>query len=129
MKLNDVLVRYASSPHFGENFTGQEPDHVEELRGDLKAVGDQNRVYFLICVGMIALLFVGACAVTVRRFEDLTFLKEVFAVTGVSVTGLALQMSRLWQEKVRSDTFLVLARNLPAKDIRGILEILPRNKK
>jgi hypothetical protein len=129
MKLNDVLARYASSPHFGEKFAGQEPDHIEELRSDLKAVGDQNRVYFLICVGMIVLLFVGACVVTVRHIEDLTFLKEAFAVTGVSITWLALQMSRLWQEKVRSDTLLVLARNLPAKDIRGILEILLKNKK
>ena len=127
MKLRDVLARYSvSGPHFGEKVAGAEPDQdtSNNLSHDLKAVSDQNRVYFLVCVGMVAVIFIGACTVAVRYISDPGFMKEVFAATGVSITGLVLQMMKLWKEKVNSDMVLVLARNLSAADVRGILEIL-----
>jgi hypothetical protein len=126
MKLKDVLARYSGSgPHFGEKFEGEpDQDAANALSLDLKAVSDQNRVFFLVCVGMVLAIFVGACTVAVRYIPDPTFVKEVFAAAGVSLTGLVAQMLKLWKEKVRSDMVLVLARNLSPKDIRGILEVL-----
>ena len=127
MKLKDVLVRYSeSSPHFGENFAGAKPNQTDsdDLRRDLKAVSDQNRAYFLICVGMVLAIFVGACAIALRYISDPTFVKEVFAATGVSITGLVVQMMKLWKEKVNSDLVLVLARNLSPEGVLSILEVL-----
>jgi hypothetical protein len=126
MKLKDVLARYSESgPHFGEKFEGEpDQDAANALSRDLKAVSDQNRVFFLVCVGMVLAIFGGACTVAVRCIADPTFVKEVFAATGVSLTGLVLQMLKLWKEKVRSDMVLVLARSLSPQDIRGILEVL-----
>ena len=127
MKLRDVLASYSGSgPHFGENLAGAETatDTTNNLSQDLKAVSDQNRAYFLVCVGMVLVIFVGACTVAVKYISDPTFVKQVFAATGVSITGLVLQMMKLWKEKVNSDMVLVLARNLSPTDVRSILEIL-----
>jgi hypothetical protein len=87
-------------------------------------VSDQNRVYFLICIGMVLAIFLGACTVALKYISDPAFVKEVFAATGVSITGLVLQMMKLWKEKVNSDLVLVLARSLSPGDVRSILEIL-----
>ena len=63
---------------------------------------------------MVAVIFIGACTVAVRYISDPGFMKEIFAATGISITGLALQMMKLWKEKVNSDMVLVLAGNLSA---------------
>jgi hypothetical protein len=111
---------------FGEDFAGAEPDQnaSNNLARDLKAVSDQNRGYFLLCVGMVLAIFVGACTVAKTYISDPTFVKELFAATGVSITGLALHDDETVKEKVNSDTVLILARNLSPTDVRGILEIL-----
>jgi hypothetical protein len=45
-------------------------------------------------------------------------------VTGISVVGLVAQMVALWKQKVTADVVALLARNLQAADVRGVIEVL-----
>ena len=127
MKLRDVLAYYSGSgPHFGEALPGENPLGVptNDLSRDLKGISDQNERYFLVCVGMLLAIFIGACVIAVKYMSNPGLVGGVFAATGISITGLVIQMMKLWKEKVNSDMVLVLARNLSPEGVRGILEVL-----
>lgn len=126
-----VLAKYsARSPKLGVEEARQPQDAASlqgatnDLRGGLSAVSSKNRAYFIVCVVMIAVLFVASCWVSVTHLQDPSFIRNVFAVTGISFLGLIAQMVRLWKVKVLSDMTLVLAGNLNPGDLRPIIEIL-----
>ena len=129
--LRAVLATYsARSPKLGAEEARQErdPASLQEaangLRAGLAAVSANNRAYFLICVAMIAALFVAACWLTVTHLQNPSFIQNTFAGTGISFVVLITQMVRLWKVKVLSDMTLVLAGNLNPADLRPIIEIL-----
>lgn len=130
-RFKEVLARYAGSgPHFGDNIEGATSPAAasnEALSTDLKAISDKDQVYLFICVGMVLVVFLGACALTVRYLSTPSVITGIFAASGISITGLVIQMMKFWREKVNSDTVLVLARNLSPQDTRGIIEILLRS--
>jgi len=97
---------------------------VADLRAGLAAVSSKNRIYFIFCVAMIAILFLAACWISVTHLQDPSFIRNVFAVTGISFLGLIAQMVRLWKVKVMSDMLLVMAGNLNPSDLRPIIEVL-----
>ena len=126
-----MLARYTGSgPHFGDVVDGVAPAgraSNDDLSRDLKAISGKDQIYFFICVGMVLLIFLGACVLTVKYLSDPAFVTKIFAATGISITGLVLQMMKLWKEKVNSDMVLVLARNLSPQDTRAIIEVLLRS--
>jgi uncharacterized membrane protein YvbJ len=129
--LKEVLARYTGfGPHFGDAIeapaTVVQATNVD-LSSDLKAISDKDRSYLLICVGMVLLIFLGVCVLTVKYLSDPAFVTKMFAASGISITGLVIQMMKFWKEKVNSDTVLVLARNLSPQDTRAIIEILLRS--
>jgi hypothetical protein len=97
---------------------------ANELTANLQAVSAKNRTYFLICVSMVVLLFIAACWLSLTHLQDPSFVRNVFAVTGISFVGLISQMVKLWKIKVLSDMTLVLAGSLNPGDLRPIVEIL-----
>lgn len=129
--MKEVLSRYAGSgPHFGDAIEGAEsaaPASNEALSDDLKAISEKDQVYLFICVGMVLMVFLGACILTVKYLSNPSVITGIFAASGISITGLVVQMMKFWKEKVNSDTVLVLARNLSPQDTRGIIEILLRS--
>ena len=126
-----VLSAYSSrSPKLGMDDIRQPVDlaaqqsAVADLRAGLAAVSSKNRIYFIFCVAMIAILFLAACWISVTHLQDPSFIRNVFAVTGISFLGLIAQMVRLWKVKVMSDMLLVMAGNLNPSDLRPIIEVL-----
>jgi hypothetical protein len=75
---------------------------------------------------MVLVVFLGACVLTVKYLSNPSVITGIFAASGISITGLVVQMMKFWKEKVNSDTVLVLARNLSPQDTRGVIEILLR---
>lgn len=130
-QLRAVLARYgASGPHFGDMVADSAaPAHTtnDDLSRDLQAVSSRNQIFFLICISMIVLVFIGACAITVKYLSDPSAVTKIFAASGISITGLLIQTLKFWKDKVNSDTVLVLARNLSPQDTRAIIEILLRS--
>jgi|HubBroStandDraft_6_1064221.scaffolds.fasta_scaffold1176104_1 hypothetical protein len=129
--LRIVLAKFAAkSPKLGAEAAPRSDDSnalqsaANELRNSLKEVSVRNRAYFLTCVAMIALLFIAACWISLAHLQDPSFVRNVFAVTGISFVGLISQMIRLWKTKVLSDMTLVLAGNLNPGDLRPIIELL-----
>jgi hypothetical protein len=129
--LKEVLARYTGSgPHFGDavgETVSLARSSNDDLSRDLKAISDKDQWYFFICVGMVLVVFLGACVLTVKYLSDPALVVKIFAASGVSIGGLVVQMLKFWKEKVNSDTVLVLARNLSPPDTRAILELLLRS--
>jgi hypothetical protein len=62
----------------------------------------------------------------VKYLSNPSVITGIFATSGISITGLVVQMMKFWKVKVNSDIVLVLARNLSPQDTRGVIEILLR---
>lgn len=127
--LRAVLAQYAAaSPKMGaqaaQPAAADAVAKTNDLKSSLQAVSRNNRAYFLVCVFMIAILFVAACWISLTHLQDPSFIQGVFAVTGVSFLGLITQMVRLWKTKVLADMTLVLAGNLDPADLRPVVELL-----
>jgi hypothetical protein len=128
--LRAVLANYSAvSPRLGPETARTLDPQAELLKtknliSGLQAVSKNNRGYFLICVAMIAVLFIGACWISLTHLDNPSFIRGIFTVTGISFLGLVSQMARLWKTKVLSDMTLVLAGNLAPADLKQIVELL-----
>lgn len=105
--LKSVLAEYAPlrEAHLG----GKKKDlQRERLRKDLLAVSDRNKKYFLMGVGMLIVLF-GLSLFLIWMWRERTdLITGVFAVTGISITGIITTMFSQYKEKTRTDMLLVL---------------------
>ena len=128
--LRAVLAKFAAdTPKLGGERAAELGDHnavrfASDLRNSLQEVSGKNRVYFWICISMILILFIAACWISLGHLQDPSYVRNVFAVTGVSLVGLISQMIRLWKTKVLSDMTLVLAGGLNPGDLRPIIKLL-----
>jgi len=128
--LHGVLAKFAAdTPKLGGERAAEAGDqnavgYASELKNSLQEVSDRNRVYFWICISMILILFIAACWISLTHLQDPSYVRNVFAVTGVSFVGLISQMTRLWKTKVLSDMTLVLAGGLNPRDLRPIIKLL-----
>jgi hypothetical protein len=119
----------ASSPHFGGEESNPTPaspssEQVDVLRRDLQRVIRSNETYFRICVGLLLLLFAGACLFVYKSLVDPKNIAIVFSCTGVSVMGVVTQMIRLWKEKVNSDLLLTLVGTLSPAELKKVVDSL-----
>lgn len=96
----------------------------EELRSDLNKISTGNANMIHLCAFMLVLLFVAAFIIVIIYLNHPDVIKTIFAVVGLSFTGLIKQMLALWREKVHSDMVLVLARKLNTEDLRALINIL-----
>jgi hypothetical protein len=128
--LRAVLAQFAAdTPKLGGKRVAELGDQnatglASELRNSLQEVSGRNRTYFWICIVMILILFIAACWISLTHLQDPSYVRNVFAVTGVSFLGLISQMTRLWKTKVLSDMTLVLAGGLNPDDLRPIIKLL-----
>jgi hypothetical protein len=128
--LRKVLAKFAAdTPKLGGERPAELGDQhavrfASELRNSLQEVSGRNRAYFWICISMILILFIAACWISMTHLQDPSYLRNVFAVTGISFVGLISQMIRLWKTKVLSDMTLVLAEGLNPSDLRPIIKLL-----
>jgi hypothetical protein len=111
-------------PEFGD--PRRKPTDLEAFRRDLQQVSASNRAYFIICVALLLILFVGAGWLVLRSVDKPNQIAAVFGVTGISFMGIFSQSVRLWKEKVNSDLLIVLAGNLRPQDVKGIVDLLLR---
>lgn len=126
-KLAPLLAKYSAPPSQG---TGKQSElNRSELISELRIVRSSNTVYFLICVVMLIALFVAGCVLALTLFTKPTEMKTTFGAMGFSMMGVFYQMTRLWKEKVLTDTLIVLAGALPPSQIKQIMEIILRKLK
>jgi len=104
-------------------------DAVASFRSQLAAISSTNAAYFKICVGLLLVLFAGACWLVARTVSQPNQAAAVFAATGVSFMGIFAKMVRLWKDKVNSDLIISLAGSLKPADLRTIVMILVRAQK
>jgi hypothetical protein len=111
------------SPHFGP--ADETPDrHREQLRNDLREISESANRYFLICVGMVLILFAGACVLVILRAGHPAEITGIFGATGISFYGIFRQMLRLWKEKVNTDVWLAVSATLDTADLRKMAQAL-----
>src|SRR5262249_55588419 len=99
------------APDFGEKgpeIRRSKVEVSEQLRRDLRAVSTTNQYYFRICIVVLLVLFVGACALVLRSLNTPSAVAAIFGVTGVSLMGTITQMVKLWKAKVSADMMLAL---------------------
>ena len=94
------------------------------LARDLMTISRTNRIYFTACFGAVVLVLVGAAVIVMRHIDSVGTIQAVFAVLGISITGLTAQMASLWKHKVAADMLLVLARNVEQDQLKSILDAL-----
>ena len=96
-----------------------------QLRADLEKVKTDNKLYFLICVAMVVVLFITSLMLVLFNLEKPNIVTLVMTVSGASIGGLIFFMVKLWREKSNTEVVLALAINM--KDdatLRRVIEIL-----
>jgi hypothetical protein len=127
-KLSDVLQ--SQSWHLGEAEPGTEAQaaiNQGQLISDLKSVISNNETYFRICVALLVIIFLGCCALLYVYRTNTLAMTGLFTATGISFAALAPQMLSFWREKVRTDTVLILARQLPQGETLQMIQLLLAN--
>ena len=121
-------LSYAQAPHFGGESKPlspvPSPEQVQMLRGDLARIARSNSYYFQICVALLLVLFGGTCLFVYKSLADPTHITAAFAATGVSLTGVITQMTRLWKEKVNADLLLALTGTLTPLELQKVVDVL-----
>ena len=134
MKAYTAALNKFARTHFSDIGAGssttavEQAKNAEELSRDLMKISSNDRIYFLVCVSMAAILFLGSFFLVLFNLNHPATVKATFAICGVSFTGLLKQMISLWKEKTHSDMALVLARNLPTNELRAFIQILLQGK-
>ena len=96
----------------------------DALANDLLDVSRRNQLYFVACFGTVVVALAGAAAITLRFLNSPETIRTIFGVLGISITGLMVQMTSLWKQKVLADTVLVLCRNIDESRLESFLEVL-----
>ena len=123
--VHSVLRRYMTRtppPSLGPVLRS-ETQH-QAFANDLMAASRTNTVYFAICFGAVVAVLIGAAFVAIRYLESPDTIRTIFAVLGISVTGLTAQMAALWKQKVSADMMLILARNIDEAQMKTVVETL-----
>lgn len=127
-KLSDILQ--SRSWYMGEAELDAEtrtPTTQDQLVSDLKSVISNNEAYFRICVGALVIIFIGCCALLYIYRTNVIVMTGLFSATGISFAAIAPQMLAFWREKVRTDTVLILARQLPPGETLQMIQLLLAN--
>ena len=118
--LRNVLAPYLDdTPEFGE----QELVSTDVLQRELKAVSERNLKFFLVCVGMLVVVFVGAVVAAVVWFDKPTVVTAAFGVTGISLPWAINKMIGLWKDKVAADLLVALIGQLKPELAASILHV------
>jgi hypothetical protein len=135
--LSAALQSFAGSlgaaPHMGEAETPAGPAlpsaaQVQLLRNDLQRIIHSNENYFRMYVGLLLVLFVGACVFVYTSMSDPKYITAVFTATGVSIMGVVTQMFRAWKEKVNSDLLLTLIGTLSGAELKKVVDSLLKSR-
>lgn len=122
--LSDVFVQFGGLAQGGGPSAAV---NIDQLKGDLAQVEQRNRLYLLICVGMMLFLFVVLVVVVLLFLNNAGVVQVALGAFGVSCAGLIRWMVALWREKYYLEVLLATASNLGAKDVRAVISIL-RNR-
>jgi hypothetical protein len=127
---NRIINKYADTKRIlGKADSGLSNEQIENLRKDLLSISSKNKIYFLICVGMVVLAFLISLFLIIYYIKKPEKIQIVFSITGLSVMGLIIYMNKLWKDKVNSDMLLVLVGTLKKEMITTILVALIKKKK
>jgi hypothetical protein len=122
MRVKRVLKSFVGGLQVGEATAAATPRR--DLAADLAAVSRRNQLHFQVCCAVLLILFTGSCALVIRLMHDPRSLGTLFAVTGILVAGVVARMVWVWRQKVTADLVALLARHLPPRDLRGVIEVL-----
>ncbi|HVU57915.1 MAG TPA: hypothetical protein VHD83_22795 [Puia sp.] len=121
-QLKDLLLEYHNvSKHLGPGATQTD---VEKLQAKMEAISKKNAIVFWILVVMVLILFLLSLIMVWINFSDPDKIKIIFAVTGVSLTGLIVYINKFWKEKNYIDLVLIMITTLDQDKINAILNAL-----
>jgi hypothetical protein len=123
MRVKRVLRSYVGGVQMGDGEAAVTPSG-HQLTADLEEVSRTNQMYFQICFGTLLIFFTASCGLVVKFMNDPGRLGTLFALTGIAIAGLVIEMVSLWKQKVTADVLALLTRNLQPGDLRGVIEIL-----
>lgn len=123
-KLNLVVKKYADAlRHLGEEAKETESSNakINALTNELKKVSSKNTVFFWISVSMVVIVFILSLVLIMKFLSDPGKVQTIFSISGVSVMGLIIYMTKLWKDKVNTDMLLILISTLDKEMINPIL--------
>lgn len=124
-KLNKLINSYADTARIlGDTETRLSDKKIDDLKHELSKISSKNKVYFVICVSMVILMFILSLVLVIMNMNDPSKIQIIFSVTGVSIMGLVIYMHRLWKEKVNSDLLITLVGTLESDVINSVLSAL-----
>jgi hypothetical protein len=128
-RLNAICDEFVNSPVGGPpgvalGERGGSTRTAKLLDERLKVLRGQLEIYFMVCVAMIALLFVAQLALILIEFGRPELVKTAVATCGVSTLGLVALMCRLWRDRDRTGTIIALAQALEPDDLRAVLNVM-----
>lgn len=123
LSLKNVLRSYAVVPaSLGRSRATQRT--ADALARDLKRASESNRIYFTLCFGAVLIVFLGAASIAVKYLDSPQRITAIFSALGITVTGLIVQMTSLWKQKVAADTMMVLCTVADDEQIHKVIDRL-----
>ncbi len=110
----------------GETSSDERAIDRVSLRNDLEAVKRDNNRYFVLCAGMVAVLFIACIVLVLTNLQNASLIKIAMSGFGVSAAGLITVMTNLWRVKSTTEVLLVLAVNTDSETLRTIINILAK---
>ncbi|HKV91282.1 MAG TPA: hypothetical protein VJW20_01905 [Candidatus Angelobacter sp.] len=137
-RLLKILAKYAEAPEAKLGDKGPfKPEgtpplaarEADQLRSEMRAILERNKIFFVIAFSLVVAVFIGLCIFIVSSLGDPAGIKKAMTAAGITIFGPIGWMLKLWKEKVATDLTLALVSNLKSEDIRPVLGILLRKLK
>lgn len=119
-----AIERYRSQTVVPTLGTRKSSAKRSDLAEDLMAISHTNRHYFIACFAAVLACLFAAGAITLRFLDSPDRVRAIFGVLGISITGLTMQLTALWKQKVSADLLAVLARTLTEEQSSAVLDKL-----
>jgi hypothetical protein len=97
---------------------------IDRLDERLRSLRSGLELYFIVCVAMILVLFAAQIAVILVYISRPAVVQGALAAFGITASGLIYLMSRLWRDRDRTATLLVISSALGRESLGQVLEVL-----
>jgi hypothetical protein len=98
----------------------------DKLKRDLSAINKGNNRYFLICVVMVAILFLVSVGVVLTNLNKPEIIRVAMGAFGISSAGLITMMIKLWREKSNVELLMILAINMDYDTLKTVVAVLAK---
>jgi len=125
-KLESILAEVTRGMQNVDLGEGQplDSDVVDSLDHRLKTLRSELELYFVVCVAMILVLFAAQIAIVIVYINQPHLVQAAVAAFGISASALIFLMTRLWRDRDRTATLIVLSTALGKDELRNLLDVM-----